>query len=505
MTNTQEQILSQFDVAKKAGVPLVAINISDPATIIRNMRVAYVNQSIAQWDVINGVQSLTPLATDAVNKMNTLPDGTINPALATANPVEALMKIAKMPNGSIVFLHNIHMFMDKGTPGNTISAPVIQAIWNLRDIYKKTSSILVMLTPSFKAPDELQHDIVMMDEELPTNGELQTIITKAYSGTGLGKPKRAEIPKLIDATSGLAAFAVDQIVRMSVKPGVGKRKAKLDIEQLWKRKIDKIENSVGLKIHRTGPRFSDIGGNDNIKDLLRKISVSIQRPRLVVFLDEIEKSMQAAGTDTSGVTTDQLKVLLTSMQDYDWTGCICYGFPGTGKSELSKAFGHECGALTVEADLGAMKHIWVGSSEARMRQFVKTIKAMGGNKVFFMATCNHIDILRPELKRRFKYGIYFSDLPNRSELDVIWNIYLNKFNIPKQEKPNDNGWTGAEVRVCCERANLLNVSLKDACKFMTIVSHAMGEECRKMREAASGKYVSTQYPGVYNYKKEVSK
>lgn len=496
---TQEQVLAQFGKARKSNVPLVAINISDPASTVRTVRVAYNTDPIAQWDVINGLQALTEKATEPVNKMNTLLDGTINPALATGNPVEALMKITKMPTKSIVLLHNIHMFVDKTTPGNTISAPVIQAIWNLRDIYRRSTSTLIMLAPQFTLPDELQNDIILFDEDLPTNSELQSIITKSYVASGLKKPSKAEMPKLKDATSGLAPFAIDQIIRMSVKPANGRKRPKLDLEQLWKFKIGRIENAVGLTIHRTGPRFSDIGGNNNIKEFLSKIAVSDICPTLVVFMDEIEKSMHAAGTDTSGVTTDQLKVLLTEMQNNGWTGCIGYGFPGTGKSELAKAFGHECGALTVEADLGAMKHIWVGSSEARMRQFIKIIKAMGQKKVFFFATCNHIEILRPELVRRFKCGVWFSDLPSRDEKDVIWKLKVRKYDIPQQEVPNDEGWTGAEIEVCCSTARDLKISLKDACKFMTVVSHGMGDQVHQMRKAASNKYISMQHPGVYTY------
>lgn len=506
--------IKQFQTAKSAAAPLIAINTPDPASTIRAIKLIYStgNTPIAQWDVINGIGSLNQQSLQICNVMNTTMDGSVNPALATGNPVEALMKVAGIAKVTgtagggatdlILFFQNGHLFMDKITPGG-LAAPVIQAVWNLRDMFKKCRANLVILAPQFIVPDELQHDVVVIDEPLPTEGDLTNMINRSFTQNGLKKPRKNILPTLIDATSGLAPFAVDQIIKMSVTKSK-RGKASIDTDELWRRKINRIENTAGLKIHRSGPRFSDIGGNDNIKDLLIRIARSDRKPRLVVFIDEIEKALQAAGTDTSGTTSDQLKVLLTEMQNNDWTGLICYGFPGTGKSELSKAFGNEAGAMTVEADLGAMKHIWVGSSEARMRAFIKIIKAMGDSRVFFMATCNHIDILRPELKRRFKKGIFFSDLPHKKERDIIWNIYFKKLNIPQQEKPDDAGWTGAEIRVCCETANELKIPLKEACRFMTIVSHAMGpDRVRQMRMEASGKYVSTQHPGVYTFEEVI--
>jgi len=497
MQVTNGNMIKQFTVAKNANVPLLAINTPDPASTMRAIKIMYPSNPIVQWDVINGATTITPQATEAVNKMNQLPDGSINAVLATGNPVEMLMKVKALPENTILVMSNAHMFTDKMLPG-ALAAPCIQAIWNVRDHFRKRKSMLVLFAPTYHIPDELQHDIIILDEQLPRDKELESIITKTFVSCGVRKPTRKTMPAIVDATSGLAPFAIEQIIRMSISKG-RRGKTVVDMDQLWDRKIAKIESSVGLKIHRSGPTFDDIGGNDNIKDYLRRIARSGSKPALVVFLDEIEKSMAAAGTDTSGVTTDQLKVLLTEMQNNFWTGLIIYGFPGTGKSQLSKAFGGEAGALTVEADLGAMKHIWVGSSEARMRSFVKVIKAMGGNRVFFVATCNDISILRPELKRRFKHGIWFGDLPTQEEKERIWQIYMKKFNLHHHTRPDDNGWTGAEIEVACEKSHEFNISLTDSCKYMTIVSHAMGTGVDKMRKNASGKYVSTQHPGVYTF------
>src|SRR5580765_4006910 len=121
---------SQFDIARKAGVPIISINTTDPASTIKRIVSASTASGgvpIAQWDVINGVQALTRFATDTVNKINQLPDGSVNPALATGNPVEALIKTAALPDSSILFFHNAQLFMEKLAPGG-LAAPIIQAV-----------------------------------------------------------------------------------------------------------------------------------------------------------------------------------------------------------------------------------------------------------------------------------------------------------------------------------------------------------------------------------------
>jgi ATPase family associated with various cellular activities (AAA) len=485
-------MLEQFRAARRANAPIVAINTPDPASTIATIKVVYNASALAQWNIIDGVTSMNDSARVAVNNLN----GGEEASVISGNPIEALRRAASfIPSSGILFFHNAHFFAET-TPTDS-HKPVIQAIWNLRDPWKNTSRTLVLLAPSIQIPMELRNDVVIIDEPLPTDKELTAIVTKGLSRGGSKKLAKKMVAKLVDAVAGLASFNAEQVIAMSVNL----KNKKPDMEQVWEQKIKIIEQARGLKVYRHGATFSEIGGNDSIKGVLRKIAKGKRSPRLIVFLDEIEKSMQAAGTDTSGTTTDQLKVLLTEMQDNDWTGTIIYGFAGTGKSELAKAFGKEAECPVVEADLGGMKNMWVGSSEANMRGFIKTIKGMSaGGNVFFIATCNGIAQLRPEFRRRFRKGIWFCDLPAQHERNKIWDIYFNKFGISDRVKPVDDGWTGAEIRLCCENAHEYGISLAEAAKFMTITSQAMGEEVEAMRKAASGKFIDAQNPGVYHYK-----
>jgi hypothetical protein len=492
-------MIEQFNSARRASAPIVAINTPDPASTIRTIQLVWSAVPMVKWNIVDGVKSMNLLANAAVTQMHTIEGQLMPAAMITANPVEALRLCKQwLPDGAIAFMMNAHFYVEQ-SPADS-HKPVVQAVWNLRDDWKVNAKTLVMLAPSIQMPIELRNDVALIDEPLPREKALTALVVKGLSNAGAKPTGKKTVGKLVDAVSGLAAFNAMQVVQMSVHP-VTKRP---DVKLSWNQAIKLIEQARGFRVYRGGAGFSDIGGNENIKNLMIKVSRGIRRPKLIVFLDEIEKTMQAAGQDTSGTTTDQLKVLLTTMQDNRWTGCLIYGFAGTGKSQLAKAFGNECDCPTVEADLGSMKNMWVGSSEANMRAFIKVIEAKdsGEGRAFFVATCNSVVNLPPEFKRRFRKGVWFCDLPDIRERQKIWDIYFRKFGMAADlVKPHDEGWTGAEIELCCENAHEFGISLTEASRYMTITSQAMGEQVEAMRMAADGKFINANHPGIYHYKK----
>jgi hypothetical protein len=493
-------MIEQFSAWRRSSAPIVAISTPDPSATIKTIQVVFSDKPMVKWNIVDGVSSMNSLANAAVTQMHTVEGQLMPAAMISANPVEALRLCKQwLPDGSIAFMMNAHFYIEQ-TPGDA-HKPVIQAVWNLRDAWKADGKTLVMLAPGIQMPIELRNDVALIDEALPTDKALATIVTRALNTAGARQTTKKVINRIVDAVSGLAAFNAHQVVAMSVSP----KTKRPDVDVTWQQAIKLIEQARGLRVYRKGARFDDIGGNDNLKALMIKVARGSRPPKLIVFLDEVEKTMQAAGQDTSGTTTDQLKVLLTKMQDNGWTGCLIYGFAGTGKSQLSKAFGNECNCPTVEADLGAMKNMWVGSSEANMRAFIKVIEAKdsGEGRVFFVATCNSVVNLPPEFKRRFRKGVWFCDLPDSREKGKIWDIYFRKFSMaPELVKPHDEGWTGAEIELCCENAHELGISLVDAAKYMTITSQAMGDQVEAMRMAADGKFINANHPGIYHYKKQ---
>jgi SpoVK/Ycf46/Vps4 family AAA+-type ATPase len=118
--------------------------------------------------------------------------------------------------------------------------------------------------------------------------------------------------------------------------------------------------------------------------------------------------------------------------------------------------------------------------------------------MLFIATCNSIASLPPELRRRFTLGTFFFDLPSDEERETIWGIYLKKYNV-SGELPNDEGWTGAEIKECCRKAHRLGITLMQASRYIVPVSRSAAEQIKALRQMASGKFISASTPGVYQY------
>jgi SpoVK/Ycf46/Vps4 family AAA+-type ATPase len=208
--------------------------------------------------------------------------------------------------------------------------------------------------------------------------------------------------------------------------------------------------------------------------------------------------MAGSGTDSSGVSQSILGYLLSYMQDNNATGSILIGPGGSGKSTFAKAVGSEAEIPTIQLDLGGIKGSLVGESEGRMRAALAVITAVSASRPLFMATCNSIGTLPPELRRRFSLGTLFFDLPTEDERAKIWPMYLKKFDLDRKQKlPATEGWTGAEIRACADLADRRSCSLAEAARFIVPISVSASEVINRLRTESSGRYMSATSPGIY--------
>lgn len=482
-------MIEQFKVAKNVGTPLICVHTPDPAITLAKLLTTYQDVPVFGWDCINGITGCNTQGTDAVKRLFGDDD--------TTNAVTALEAAQKVPAGALFVVLNAHRGVEP-----TVNANWVQACWNLRSPYKRSGRTLVLLCPSVTWPPELAQDILTLDEPLPNTDELCQIITDTLRAAGEENPDAAMVEKAIDATCGLAAFPAEQVCAMSLKRDKETKKVDLKLDELWNRKAQMIESTPGLSVWRNGERFEDIGGYENVKTFLTRVVNGKRKPRGIVFMDEIEKLFAGAtaGTgDTSGVSQGFLGTLLSYMQDSDSSGSIFIGPPGSGKSAVAKATGNTAGVPTICFDLSGMKASLVGESEMRLRSALKVVTAVTQGRAFFIATSNRIASLPPELRRRFRSGTYFFDLPTKSEREPIWNIYLQKYGIPaSDQRPDDTDWTGAEIRQCCYlAAEELGCSLIDASQYIVPVAKSAEREIGELRAQAHGRFISASYPGFY--------
>ena len=119
--------------------------------------------------------------------------------------------------------------------------------------------------------------------------------------------------------------------------------------------------------------------------------------------------------------------------------------------------------------------------------------------VFFVGTCNDAAKLPPEFARAERFdGVFFVDLPGREQKDGIWGIYQQHYGLdPRQPKPDDSQWTGAEIKSYCRLAALLDVPLVQVAQNVVPVAVTAGGKIESLRQWASGRCLSADRAGVY--------
>lgn len=487
--------------ARRAGTPLVAITTSDPRMTINSIVVglakasAAVNGPIFEWEAIGGLRAVNDAAkqwqrqnTDALGK-------------DTTNGVMVLKGALGLPPSAMLFVHNAQFNLQY-----TSNGPWRQAVWNLRDPFKRDMRMLVLLAPTISFPPDLANDVYTIDEPLPSLAELEDITLKAWKAGLKGLNLKAEmdpvlLQKVVSAVCGLSSFAAEQVIYMSIsgKPGADGKPESLNInlDELWDRKRRMIEGTPGLKVWRGTETFDNIAGLSNVKSYLTRILTGPFPPRCIGFLDEGEKMFAGVSSDTSGVTQELLGAFLSYVEDSNSDGLLLVGVPGAGKSALAKASGRMADVPVVSVNVSDMKAAYVGDSQSNIRSALKVISSVSQGSCFFIMTCNKLANLPPELRRRFP-TLFFMDIPNAESRKLIWPIHLAAYGLPLDSRlPADEEWTGADIRNCCKTASKIGSDLLEAAQYVTPIGVTSADLIQAMRADAHNKYLDASKPGLY--------
>jgi hypothetical protein len=318
---TDNELVRKFKSARRASVPILTVATPDPAAMMRAICAASDHQPRngdgrkptpkISWDIVNGFVHLNE-------------DGLAALALigkqGPPNPVAALVAALRFPERTILFLLNAHRFLGDCT--------VMQAVWNLRDHWKTNKRTLVLLGPcaGIKLPDELRNgDVLELDEPLPDEAELQRLVRSEFAKNSAMEfvADEATVTRAAAAMKGCSAFGAEQLLWMSVDPTTG-----VSFDDLNESVRKTIEQTPGLSYEAGKETFADVGGLEFAKSFGSQLFAGPRRPSLVVRVEELEKSMAGAGGDLSGTSQDALQVLLSDMEDNEWSGLLAVGAPG---------------------------------------------------------------------------------------------------------------------------------------------------------------------------------
>jgi SpoVK/Ycf46/Vps4 family AAA+-type ATPase len=449
--------------------------------------------TLAAWDIDRGL-SLAGQTSES---------GTIANATDPLAAIRALGALGSSDGTALLVLRNFHRFLG--------SAEVVQALDSQLVAGKQARTFLVVLAPLVQIPIELERQVVVLEHDLPDRDQLLRLARGVATEPGDLPEDHAALERILDAAAGMTRAEAENAFALSLVRAENCRAARqrsedqprITPEVLWELKMADLKKSGLLEMYRGGETFADLGGLENLKRFC-------------------------------------LQALRSPSRRARPRGVLVLGVPGTGKSAFAKALGNEVGRPTILLDLGKLKGSLVGLTEERTRQALRILSATRPNIAFadeiekglaavqgsgvsdsgvsagqfgtllshmadhagdsfFVFTANDVAKLPPEFTRAGRLNaIFFVDLPGPEERERIWSIHLGKFALdPKQRRPNDRDWSGAEIATCCETADLLGISLVEAAQYLVPVAVTAGESIERLRQWAAGRCLAADRLGLY--------
>lgn len=300
---------------------------------------------------------------------------------------------------------------------------------------KGKHSSIIMLAPHWKLPDELLHDVVVLEWDLPDRNQLRAIANNVENFCAESNKRNGQEiialsdeirDNIVDAAAGMAAEQAENAMSIAA---CASKEGRIDPDYVLKLKKWMIRNA-GEQVEiwePTDPR--QVGGVELLKDYVKN--------QILPFKDDPVLRIR---------------------------GLLMAGIPGTGKSLSTKAIGAVLSWPIINASIPALKGSLVGQSEQNMRRLLRIASAsapvvlsfdelekgvagyqnsgqtdsgvsigMLGELLTWMqentapvlvtATCNDPMKMPPELLRRFESRWYL-DLPTPEERTAIAEIHM---------------------------------------------------------------------------------
>jgi len=418
------------------------------------------------------------------------------------DPMEVLNAVTELPDDSILLLRDFHQFFDDPNP------VLIRRLKDQLRESRTTGKTLVVLGCRINLPPELEREFTVIDIALPGSDELNTVLKGIAESREQPMPKPETIAELLDAARGMTTTEAENAFALSVV-----EYGELNATLIAREKAQAVKKNGILELIEAKETLEDIGGLDQLKDWLLKRKEAFS-PRARKYGLPMPK------------------------------GLMIMGISGTGKSLTAKATSAVLGVPLLKLDAGRIFAGLVGQSESNLRSVIQTAEAIapvvlwidelekgfsgskssgatdGGTSarvfgsliswlqektapVFVVATANDVSQLPPEMLRKGRWDeLFFVDLPNRDEREMIWGIQIAKhgrdtrqFDLAQLSKSTD-GLTGAEIeqvfidamyRAFAEEEEPSDFTVGEVLVDFVPLSKLMAEQITGLRQWAKGR------------------
>ena len=446
-----KQPMNELEVLIRARYPLIyVISWEEMRVMAQVSKIASkLNKNVFEWSVNTG---LVPAGTSIQSQKHR--------DTATQDPLIALGNVIEHVEPALYVFKDFHPFL------KSQNMSVIRRLREVASSLKNTYKTIVIVSPMFEMPAELQKDITIVDFDLPHENDFTALLDRIIEEVK-GNPKlNVKInnqmrESIVHALLGLTLAEGENVLAKTLVQNRGFGQKSLEVINTEKKQI--IRKSGLLEYYDTEETMASVGGLDSLKSWLTK--------RSVVFSDQAREY---------GLPAPK--------------GVLLLGVQGCGKSLMAKTVSNIWQLPLLRFDVGRLFGSLVGSSEQNVRRAIQVAesvapvifwideidKAFSGSRgsggstdagtsarvfstfltwlsekqspVFVIATANDISALPPELLRKGRFDeIFFVDLPLSREREEIFRVHLAKrkmdpatFDLGALSRASE-GYSGAEI------------------------------------------------------------
>jgi ATP-dependent 26S proteasome regulatory subunit len=502
ISENNKKHMSELEVLIRARYPLIyVISWEEQRVLAEVSKIASkLGKNVFEWSINTG---LVPAGTSLQSQKHR--------DTATQDPLVALGNVIEDVEPALYVFKDFHPFL------KVQNMSVIRRLREIASSLKNTYKTIIIVSPMFEIPPELEKDITLVDFDLPTVNDFSALLGRIIEEVKDNPKLNVKIDNKIreqitHALLGLTLAEAENVLAKTLVQNRSLGGTSLEVINNEKKQI--IRKSGLLEFYDAQENMSSVGGLDALKSWLIK--------RSVAFTEQAREF---------GLPAPK--------------GVLLLGVQGCGKSLMAKTISNVWSLPLLRFDVGQVFGSLVGSSEMNIRRAIKVAesvspvvfwideidKAFRGSRgsgaatdagtsarvfstfltwlsekkspVFVVATANDVSMLPPELLRKGRFDeIFFVDLPLSRERKEIFQVHLSKrkmepskFDIDVLAKAS-GGYSGAEIEeavisamfnVFYEKQFLTSERLLESIRQTVPLSKTMSEDVDALRKWAEGR------------------